>query len=78
MTISGSIELIPLMDIPYPDNLIRMCEAIIVARVEKDLDREEMLYFELIDLLRSPELVKHITGDYVDHRKERRNRDKQK
>ena len=64
------------MDIPYPDNLIRMCEAIIVARVEKDLVREEMLYFELIDLLRSPEMVKHITGDYVDHRIEKKRKDR--
>ena len=27
------------MDMPHPDNLIRICEAIIVARVEKDLIR---------------------------------------
>ena len=73
------------MEIPYPDNLIRICEAIVVARVEKDLIRlfilyitirEELLYFELIDLIRSPEIVKHITGNFVDHRKEKLERDK--
>lgn len=30
---------------PYPDNLLKICEAIIMARVEKDLVQEELLYF---------------------------------
>lgn len=71
MSISGTIELIGLMDIPIPDNLLRICEAIVVARVEKDLVREEMLYFELIDLIRSPEIVRRITGSYVNERKKK-------
>lgn len=29
-----------------------------------DLNRENLLYWELIDLLRSPEVVKMLTGSY--------------
>lgn len=71
MSITGSIELIPLMDMPNPDNLLRICEAMIVARVEKDLKREEMLYFELIDLIRSAEILKHITGSNIESRRKK-------
>jgi hypothetical protein len=63
--------LINLTEMPHPDNLIRICEAIIVARVERDLIREEILYFELIDLIRSPEIVKLISGSYVKQRKDK-------
>ncbi len=63
--------MINLTEMPHPDNLIRICEAIIVARVERDLIREEILYFELIDLIRSPEIVKLISGSYVKQRKDK-------
>jgi hypothetical protein len=76
------------MDVPYPDNLMRICEAIIVARVEKNLlrliyvnfyyHREELLYFELIDLIRQPEIVKKITGSYVEFRKRKLEADKKR
>lgn len=35
--VSGRIELIHLLDMPNPEDLIVLCEAITIARVEKDL-----------------------------------------
>ena len=52
-------------DIPAADNLLKICEGIILARVEKDLVKEEMLYFWLIDILRSGDLMLKVTGRYV-------------
>lgn len=42
--------------------LITLCSGIYVSRMRGDLVREEELYYELIDILRSPELVKMMTG----------------
>lgn len=59
-----------------PDDLLLICNAISIARSENDLIkyidyiinfiRENMLYFELIDILRSPEIVKVMTGSWSD------------
>jgi len=37
-----------------------------IARAEEDLDREIKMYFTLLDLLRSPELVKKIGDEYLE------------
>jgi hypothetical protein len=37
----------------------------VIARAEKDLYREELLYWYLIDLLRSPEVVKGLSGSII-------------
>lgn len=42
---SGGVDLIFIQDMPYPDKLIKICEAITLARIEKDLVQEELLYF---------------------------------
>ncbi|CAD8086378.1 unnamed protein product [Paramecium primaurelia] len=74
---SGGIDLIMLQDMPYPDNLLKICEAIIMARVEKDLIQEELLYFQLIDVIRSPQLMRNISGSFVAQRLQRLEIDKQ-
>lgn len=45
-SISGQLELIQFMELPYPDNLIRICEAIVVARIEKDLIRLKIIIIQ--------------------------------
>ena len=66
-----------LSTLPNPDPLIELCEAIIIARNECDfykyfiqkveiILREELLYYYLIDVLRSPEVVKALTGSCVE------------
>lgn len=60
--ISGKGLEFVITDQPNPDNLINLCEGIYVARMARKLNEERVLYYELIDILRSPEIVKKITG----------------
>lgn len=48
-------------DMPRPDSLLLLCEGILISRLENNLEREEELYYVLIDILRSPEILKMIT-----------------
>jgi piezo-type mechanosensitive ion channel component 1/2 len=60
--ISGGANNIPLVDMPNPDPFINVCAGIYLSRMRGDLQIEEELYYELIDVLRSPELMKMISG----------------
>ena len=62
MLIGGSSSNLLLTDMPDPQPLIDLCEGVYIARMAGDLKKEERLYFELIDILRSPEVVKLVTG----------------
>jgi hypothetical protein len=59
---SGSANNIIMTEMPHPDQLIAMCEAIYIARMTGDILKEQKLYYELISILRSPEILKIITG----------------
>ena len=48
-------------DMPRPDSLLLICEGILISRMEKNLEREEELFYVLIDVMRSPESLKMIT-----------------
>lgn len=39
-----------------------ICTAIFIYRVQRKLVEEEELYFILIDIMRSPEMIKSLTG----------------
>lgn len=44
--VSGSLINFTLSDIPNPDNILKICDAIIVARTERDLGKlEKKNYF---------------------------------
>lgn len=60
-TSNASINLV-MSEIENPDYLINLCEGIYVSRMTGDLVREEVLYYELMDIFRSPELIKMVTG----------------
>jgi hypothetical protein len=49
-----------------PDELLLLCEAIHISRLENNIEREEYLYFIMLDILRSPEVVKIITETSVE------------
>jgi len=49
---------IPYEDMPDPSDIMNQCEFIFAARQMGDLDLEEELYWELIELYRSPEEIK--------------------
>jgi len=55
-------EQIFIKDMPKPDSLLLICEGILISRLENNLEREEQLYFVLIDIMRSPEILKMITS----------------
>ncbi len=59
--ISGEAERVIYTEMPRPHKLLIMCEGIKISRYKKDLVREDRLYYVLIDLLRSPEMLKMIT-----------------
>jgi hypothetical protein len=49
-------------EMSHPECLIRLVEAIYLARSEEDLVREEEGYMMLMEVMRSPELAKALTG----------------
>lgn len=55
--ISGLSQRIMYEDLPYPDRLLKICEDIILAREMRDFIVEESLYYKLITLFRSPNLL---------------------
>ena len=58
---------------PKCDSLLDICEGVVFARGQKDIRLEELLYWELIDLMRSPETLKLVTGDMLTYVKEKSN-----
>ena len=63
-------ESIFVKDMPKPDSLLLICEGILISRLENNLEREEQLYFVLIDIMRSPEILKMITTSSLKKKKE--------
>ena len=57
----GSAERIMYTEMVLPNKLLSLCEGIRIARIKKDYLQEEQLYYVLIDLMRSPEMIKNIT-----------------
>lgn len=49
-------------DMSITESLQTICEGIYISRMIGNFDKEEELYYELIDILRSPEIMKMITG----------------
>jgi len=62
LLLGGSAANLILTDIPHPEPLQDLCVGVYIARMSGDLKKEERLYFELIDILRSPEVLKVVTG----------------
>ena len=62
LLLAGSAINLILTDIPHPEPLQDLCQGVYIARMGGDLKKEERLYFELIDILRSPEVLKIVTG----------------
>ena len=66
----GSAYNIILSDIPYADSILVICEDMWRVRTIGDIKEEEILYWMLIDIMRSPDTVKALTGDYLEARLE--------
>jgi len=71
--LSGEAEKIILSEMPEPGNLINLCEGIKISRYRLEFEREEHLYFVLIDFMRSPEILKMLTKSSIKSLQERKN-----
>lgn len=69
-TIFGKTPFIWNTNIPDPDRLLVILDAIEYARFERDLVKEELLFFILMDILRNPELLRSMTTSVYDKREE--------
>ena len=49
-------------DMKDPEHLNTLCAGVYVSRMIGNLKKEEELYYELLDILRSPEMTKALTG----------------
>jgi len=59
--LSGTYYKIIYEDMPNPSPLLKLCAGVEIARHENRLVKEGELYYELIEVLRSTELLKLIT-----------------
>ena len=59
--VAGDTSALFITEIPKPDMLLILCEGVIISRLERKLEREDELFYVLIDILRSPEILKVIT-----------------
>jgi hypothetical protein len=59
-------------DMPDTDSLIKLCEGIKISRYGFEFEREEYLYYVLIDYMRSPEILKVMTKSSIKMLKERK------
>ena len=57
----GSAERIMYIQMVNPNRLLSLCEGIKISRIKNDFLQEEKLYYLLIDLMRSPEIIKNMT-----------------
>ena len=65
----GNTPKILIKDVPYPDELLTICEGVVISRMRKDILKEEELYMLLKDLIRSPEILKEITHHWLSIKK---------
>ena len=57
----GNAERIMYIQMVNPNRLFALCEGIKISRMRNDFLQEEKLYYLLIDLMRSPEIIKNMT-----------------
>ena len=57
-------------EIPRSEIILVLIDAMNFARFERDLVKEEMLFFLLIDIMRSPEVLKNMTDSLLETRED--------
>ena len=56
-------------DAPLTEDILMICTSIHIYRMQRDLEQEEELYFILIDIMRSPEMIKELSKSSLKKRK---------
>ena len=70
--LQGQPEKIILTEMPESEQLVNLCEGIKTARFSFDLEKEEHLYYVLIELMRSPDYLKLLTKSSLQQFKDRK------
>ena len=70
--LQGHPEKIMLTEMPETEQFVNLCEGIKTARFSFDLEKEEHLYYVLIELMRSPDYLKLLTKSSLQQFKDRR------
>jgi hypothetical protein len=76
--ISGEAERLTFTEMPEPMKILNLCEGIKINRYRCEFEREEQLYYVLIDLMRSPEILKIITKSSIKSLLERKQKEKRR
>ena len=61
LILMGQAERVIYTEMVNPNKLLTLCEGIRISRIKKDFLQEDRLYYLLIDIMRSPEMMKNIT-----------------
>ena len=69
---TGQPSKIMLTEMPEPEKLINLCEGIKQSRYSFELEKEEQLYYVLIEFMRSPDYLKMLTKSSLRQFKERK------
>ena len=69
--IEGDDLKVVMTEMPEPEAIMNLCEGIKISRYRQDFVKEEHLYYVLIDLMRSPEILKSITKSSIRKLKEK-------
>ena len=75
---AGQPEKIRLTEMPYPEEIVDLCEGIKLSRNSYEFKKEEKLYYMLIELMRSPEYLRDLTLSSLEQFKKRKEATKEK
>ena len=76
--VAGEAEKIVFTEMPEPMKILNLCEGVKISRYRCEFEREEHLYYVLIDLMRSPEILKIITKSSIRVLLEKKNKERKK
>ena len=63
---AGQPEKIILNEMPHNEKIMDLCEGIKISRYSYDFEKEEELYYRLIEIMRSPDILMNLTGSSID------------
>ena len=68
---AGEPERIILTEMPHNEKLMTLCEGIKIARYSYNFEKEEQLYYNLMEIMRSPEYLMLLTTSSIDQYEDR-------
>ena len=69
---AGQPEKIILTEMPHNEEIMDLCEGIKISRYSYNFEEEEKLYYILIEIMRSPDILKMLTTSSIDQFEQRK------